>query len=91
MSNCNDGALQELLELPNGWHVNAASELEAKFIYHEIFGKEQTYMQHGIKICDNDVVMDIGANVGMPGLICCHEIAMCENLSSQSSDLMLCQ
>ena len=61
--------MQELLPLPNGWHVSAASELEAKFIYNEIFGDEQTYMQHGIQIHDGDVVVDIGANVGMPWVL----------------------
>lgn len=60
-----DYAAQKLLRLPNGWQVYADAELEAKFIYNEIFGEEQTYSQHGIQINDGDVVMDVGANVGL--------------------------
>lgn len=61
-----------MLRLPNGWQVYADSELEARFIYNEIFGEEQTYSQHGIQINDGDVVVDVGANVGMPHLLITH-------------------
>lgn len=57
---------QELLQLPNGWQVNAESQLEATYIYNEIFGEEQVYMQYGVQIHEGDVVVDVGANVGAP-------------------------
>jgi len=51
------------VQLPNGWSVPAQSQVEALFIYKEIV-EEQCYLQHGIQIKDQDIVMDVGANIG---------------------------
>lgn len=52
-----------LIELPNGWEVDASSPSEVEFLYREIF-EEQSYLQHGITVQDGDVVVDVGANIG---------------------------
>ncbi len=51
------------MQLPNGWSVPARSQVEAVFIYKEIV-EQQCYLQNGIQIKDQDVVMDVGANIG---------------------------
>ncbi len=51
------------MQLPNGWSVPAQSQVEALFIYKEIV-EEQCYLQDGIQIKDQDIVMDVGANIG---------------------------
>jgi FkbM family methyltransferase len=47
----------ELLGLPG-------SNVEARFLYHEIF-EDELYSRHGIDIQDGDTVLDVGANIGM--------------------------
>ena len=49
--------------LPNGLEVCYASKYDVSFLYREIF-EEQTYLQHGIKLSEGDVVVDIGGNIG---------------------------
>ena len=51
-------------QLPNGnwiYHLNA---YETDFVYKEIFVNE-IYLKHGIKIANNAIVFDIGANIGL--------------------------
>jgi len=43
---------------------NQINEYETKFVYHEIYTKE-VYLTSGIKLSDNPVVFDIGANIGI--------------------------
>jgi FkbM family methyltransferase len=51
---------------PNGLRVwNApASRAETRFIFREIF-ERRCYEQHGVTVEDGDVIVDVGANVGM--------------------------
>lgn len=51
---------------PNGLHVWNAPEAadDVRFIYSEIF-ERHCYEQHGVLIEPGDVVLDVGANVGM--------------------------
>ncbi|KAL0026049.1 hypothetical protein WJX79_005299 [Trebouxia sp. C0005] len=58
------GPVQGTVQLPNGWSVPAQSQVEALFIYREIV-EQQCYLQYGIQIRDGDVVMDVGANIGL--------------------------
>ncbi len=70
--------------LPNGIEIVEINKHETKFLYDEIFVQE-LYGSHGIDIGPEDVVMDIGANIGMfalymnqrfnPGKIFCFEPA----------------
>lgn len=53
-----------LVRLPNGWEVHASSASEALFLYQEIF-VEHCYLQHGITVQEADVVVDVGANIGI--------------------------
>jgi hypothetical protein len=53
-----------LVRLPNGWEVHASSASEAHFLYQEIF-EEHCYLQHGITVQEADVVVDVGANIGI--------------------------
>lgn len=57
--------------MANGWEVTPRAEVEALFIYNEIF-KQSCYLKHGIVIKDGAVVVDVGANVGqllLPSLL----------------------
>jgi amino acid adenylation domain-containing protein/FkbM family methyltransferase len=54
----------ELAELPNGLRIAQQNASMTKFVYHEIF-KQQTYLNCGITLQDNPVVVDIGANIGL--------------------------
>ena len=60
-------ALQQAhaVTLPNGWRVSHGSPAEASFIYQEIF-EERCYVQHGIRVHDGSICVDVGANVGAP-------------------------
>jgi FkbM family methyltransferase len=51
---------------PNGLRVwNApASRAETRFIFREIF-ERRCYEQHGVTVKNGDVILDVGANVGM--------------------------
>lgn len=49
--------------LPNGLKVCYASKYDVSFLYREIF-EEQTYLQHGIKLAEGNVVVDVGGNIG---------------------------
>lgn len=49
--------------LPNGLEVCYASKYDVSFLYREIF-EEQTYLQHGIKLGEGAVVVDVGGNIG---------------------------
>ena len=51
-------------QLPDGRIVNSLNTLETLFIHHEIF-EARTYLQHGITIQADDIVVDVGANVGL--------------------------
>lgn len=42
---------------------------ENDFIFHEIF-IQQLYMQEGISILDGDIILDVGANIGLFSLFC---------------------
>lgn len=50
--------------LPNGNRIMCQTSMEANFLYSEIF-EDQHYFQHGIKLPDNAVVFDAGANIGL--------------------------
>jgi FkbM family methyltransferase len=53
-------------ECRNGLRVWNAPEAgrETRFIFHEIFAR-RCYEQHGVSIADGDVILDVGANVGL--------------------------
>ena len=42
---------------------------ENDFLFHEIF-IANSYIQYGIDICDGDVIVDLGANIGLFSLYC---------------------
>ena len=50
-------------KLPNKWDVFHLNQHETDFLYKEIF-KDDSYSQNGIKLKENSVVFDIGANIG---------------------------
>lgn len=52
------------VRLPGNFTVNALSKADAKVIYHEIY-EMQAYNKHGITIGDGDVLLDVGANIGL--------------------------
>jgi len=58
------GSDEARCQLPNGLEVAFINRNEAKLIYQEIFDDE-VYLQHGIELHDDDVVFDVGANIGL--------------------------
>ena len=50
--------------LPDGLQIWAPNALEAAVLYREIV-EERTYERHGIRIQADDVVFDVGANIGL--------------------------
>jgi FkbM family methyltransferase len=52
------------LTLPNGKDLYYIDKLSALDIYEEIF-VENEYLQYGIVVKDNDVIFDVGANIGL--------------------------
>eukprot|EP00854_Cymbomonas_tetramitiformis_P002792 gene2792-3584_t len=54
--------------LPNGWNVAYVSRPDIPFLYNEIF-LEQAYFQHGITLEPDSIVVDVGANIGLFGML----------------------
>ena len=50
--------------LSDGTKVYCLKAPEAKMLDHHVEG----YFQHGISIKDNDVIFDVGANIGIFGI-----------------------
>ncbi len=51
-------------QLPNGMAIAQQNQHETDFFYQQIF-VDQTNFRHGITLCDDDCVFDVGANIGM--------------------------
>lgn len=52
------------LTLPNGEKIYYIDKLTALDVYEEIY-LENDYMQFGIEVKDNDIIFDVGANIGL--------------------------
>lgn len=52
------------LTLPNGDTISYIDKLTALDVYDEIFVKNE-YLHYGIQVADNDVIFDVGANIGL--------------------------
>ena len=50
--------------LPNGMEIAHLNSYETRYLYDEIF-VQRTYLKQGIVVEEGDVVIDIGANIGM--------------------------
>src|SRR5262249_23239199 len=50
--------------LPNGLEIVHLNQYESEYVYKEIF-EDQCYLRHGIRLRDDDTVVDIGANIGL--------------------------
>ena len=50
--------------LLNGLEVAQLNRYETEYVYQEIFG-DRCYLKHGIRLPDDAVVVDIGANIGL--------------------------
>ncbi|MEQ9023342.1 MAG: hypothetical protein RLN82_11385, partial [Pseudomonadales bacterium] len=53
--------------LPDRPPLAGPNENELEYLWKEIFDDQQ-YLRHGIQIDDHDVVLDVGANVGLFGV-----------------------
>lgn len=60
--------------LPNGLQVAQVNQYETDYLYREIF-VDRCYGRHGITILDQDVVIDVGANIGMFSLYALQQAA----------------
>jgi amino acid adenylation domain-containing protein/FkbM family methyltransferase len=61
---CRLAAGNEWMELVDGEPLLRLNQAEATFLHREIF-VEQMYLRHGVSVADGDVVVDVGANIGM--------------------------
>ncbi|TXT65968.1 MAG: hypothetical protein BAJALOKI1v1_350011 [Promethearchaeota archaeon] len=52
------------LILPNGEDIYYLDKMTALYVYQEIF-EDNVYFQHNIEIKDNDIIFDVGANIGL--------------------------
>lgn len=50
--------------LPNGLEIVHLNKYETEYLYREIF-EDKSYLRHGIRLQDEDTVVDIGANIGL--------------------------
>jgi amino acid adenylation domain-containing protein/FkbM family methyltransferase len=57
-----DGEPRYLLD--NGLSIVHLNKKETDFLYHDLF-KNLAYFRHGICINENDVIFDVGANIGL--------------------------
>lgn len=59
-----DGLALASTRLPNGLEVRHLNPYETEYVYREIF-VDRCYLRHGISLEPGDVVVDIGANIGL--------------------------
>jgi amino acid adenylation domain-containing protein/FkbM family methyltransferase len=61
-----EGLLRDRLveEMPNGLLVVARSRSETEFVYQEVF-TDRSYLRGGVDLRPGDVVLDVGANIGL--------------------------
>ncbi|HTU46962.1 MAG TPA: amino acid adenylation domain-containing protein [Bryobacteraceae bacterium] len=61
-----EGKLDDRLveEIPNGLLVVARSRSETEFVYQEVFA-DRAYLRCGVDLRPGDVVLDVGANIGL--------------------------
>jgi FkbM family methyltransferase len=52
------------LTLPNGEIISYIDKLTALDVYNEVY-VESEYFRHGLQLNDNDIIFDIGANIGL--------------------------
>ncbi|APW62348.1 FkbM family methyltransferase [Paludisphaera borealis] len=52
------------IRMPNGMVIHGHSRGEARLLFDEIFNK-QVYVRNGIELQEGDVVVDVGANLGL--------------------------
>ena len=57
--------------LPNGMRIAHLNEYETKFFYDQIF-VDQTNFLHGLELQAGDVVIDVGANIGLFSVFAAH-------------------
>ena len=57
-------AAPRTIRLPNGRTVYGLSQDDTLVIYRDIF-EDHCYRRHGVTVCDDDCVLDVGANTGL--------------------------
>jgi natural product biosynthesis luciferase-like monooxygenase protein/FkbM family methyltransferase len=50
--------------LPNGMDIEHHGSFQTSIIYKEVF-EDEVYLKHGVTLNDDDVVFDVGANIGL--------------------------
>ena len=55
------------MQLPNGETIFFIDKFTTEYVYNEIY-LDNVYLQHGISIKDNDIIFDVGANMGIASL-----------------------
>ncbi|MDJ0836972.1 MAG: amino acid adenylation domain-containing protein [Acidobacteriota bacterium] len=63
----------DFAQLPNGMEAAFANRGETEFLYTEIF-EERAYLKHGIRLREDAIIFDVGANIGMATLFFGHVV-----------------
>jgi FkbM family methyltransferase len=61
-----------LCRTPEGLIWEYINRAESDFLYHEVFCA-RLYMREGVTLLDGDIVVDVGANIGLFSLLCLSE------------------
>ena len=61
---CATAGARKRYSLPNGLAIAQLNPNETDFLYKEMF-ERNAYLRHGVDVRDNDVVLDVGSNIGM--------------------------
>ena len=56
--------MEHLFALPNGLSISGMSRFETRVLYHEVF-ESDAYWKHGLRLRPGEIVLDVGANIGM--------------------------
>ena len=73
-------AVENVFSLPNGMDYIGLNKLETEYLYDEII-QQNTYLQNGISLREGDVIVDVGANIG---LFSCYLASLFESVQIHS-------
>jgi len=73
--------------LKNGMQVYHLNEYETEFLYRELF-ENRVYLKHDIRLTNESVVVDVGANIGLFAVFLQHEFPGCRLVLVEPSPVL---
>jgi len=80
--------IENVYSLPDGNLISHLNKYETDYLFNEIF-VDCAYRRHGVGICDNDTVIDIGANIGLFSLFASNEAKNVKVIAVEPSPVVL--